>query len=101
MSGCVFRLEPCWEALSSSSRCFARSRRTRMIAVKVRVPPNRREDLIREVSLKRMALWDEFGRRGGARELLALSHKMMHDAAVDLVRSLGRQRATLSTSPQR
>jgi RNA polymerase sigma factor (sigma-70 family) len=53
------------------------------------------EDLIQEVYLKILVRWEEFRQPDGTRKLLALSCKMMHDDAVNLIRHLNVSRATL------
>lgn len=64
------------------------------LAVKLRVPRHLIEDLVQSVWVKILARWDSFRKPDGARRLLALSRKMLHDMAVDTMRRRDQRRAT-------
>jgi RNA polymerase sigma factor (sigma-70 family) len=82
---------------------FARlqGRRLFRIAAELRVPEDQIADLVQKVWLKILSNWASFRGPGGALQLLALSKKMMHDAAVDLLRHLDSARhASLEASAE-
>ncbi len=62
------------------------------LGAKMRLRPEQVEDLLQDVFLALQGRWEEY--RGlGAEALLALSRKLMHDRAVDLIRVRDRHRA--------
>ncbi len=66
------------------------SKRLSQIAAKTGLPENLIEGAVLEVWLKIARQWDSFAEPDGIRRLLALSGKMMHDTAVDLIRQRDR-----------
>ncbi len=74
--------------------CRSQSQRLARVVAEMKLSREQIEDLTQEVHRKILARWEEFRRLGGAEELLALSSKMMHDDAVDLIRRLNVSRAT-------
>jgi RNA polymerase sigma factor (sigma-70 family) len=71
------------------ARCIAR----------LRLPPERVEDVLQEVWKATLARWDSFREPEGARRLLAWTRRVAYNKAVDLVRRLNRRRATSLDTP--
>jgi RNA polymerase sigma factor (sigma-70 family) len=69
------------------------SRRAFAIAFKVGLPRHQIEELNQEVWLKVLPQWESFRQPGGAKNFLALTRKMLHDEAVDMIRKSDHQRA--------